>query len=658
MALTDRLPKLDDRSFDDIRREARQRIARYTSEWTDFNDGDAGMALVESFSWMTDLLLYRLNRTPRHARLKLLELIGLRLEAARPAAAFVTFEVEESWPEATVLVPRGTQIAAGSDAEGPIVFETERPLVAFAPKLVAALSGIGGAIIDRSGANEARDEPWTVFTDSAEPGAALMLGFAYLGDFPARTELCLTVWLADGPGGALTCGGAPIATGVRVAWEAHDGLNWRRLAVLKDETDGFFRSGQIVLKTPPRGVMKRVALSGAVEPLYWFRARVERAGWDAPPAAIAIRANAVRATHGQTVEGEILGGSDGASDQIFDLSGAPVLADTLILMIDEGDGPKLWQEVDDFVEPDADAALDPDVRRERRFYTLDRSTGAVRFDGRVAHAPTANPDRPQSSIRAERYRFGGGVRGNVRAGALVSLLTPVDGLDAAKTANPFAADGGADEETIEALEARSARGLKARGRAVTAEDFEHIALSAGPVGRAKALPLRRPDFPGVAVPGVVTVVIVPARDEPAPMPSRTLIACVCAALDKARLLTTEVYVTPPRYASVRIIAELYAEPDADPAAIKEAAEAALAVYFHPLKGGADGTGWPFGGEIYFSRVHQTLLIPGVARLGAVEIEVDGELYPACADVPIDPDALLASGEHEISVLIGADGDEA
>lgn len=656
MALAEKLPRLDDRSFDDIRKEARQRIARYTPEWNDFNDGDAGMALIECFAWMTDLLLYRLNRTPRHARLKLMELMGLRLEAARPAAAFVSFEVEEGWPEATVVVPRGTQVAAGSDAEGPIVFETERPLVAFAPKLKAVLSAIAGASLDRSAANAARDEAWTVFTDSPEPGAALLLGFAYNGEFPVRTELCLTIWLAEGPGGPLLCGGAPVASGVKLAWEAYDGRDWRPLALLRDDTQGFFRSGQTFLKTLAPGVMKRAPLGPVTDALYWIRARVARSGWDTPPAAFAIRANTVSATHGQTVEGEVLGGSDGASDQTFTLAGAPVIAGSLTLRIDEGEGPKLWQEVDDFVEPDGAAALDPEVRAERRFYTLDRTTGAIRLDGAFAHAPAANPDQPSSSVRADRYRYGGGRRGNVAAAALASLLTPVDGIDAARTTNLFAADGGSDEETLERLEARGARALKARDRAVTAEDFEHIALSAGPVGRAKALPLRHPDFPDLPTPGVVTVVIVPSRYEPAPSPSPALLACVCAALDKARLLTTEVYVVPPRYVTVRVIAELYAEPDADPAALKDAAEAALALYFHPLKGGA-GAGWPFGGDLYFSRVHQTLLLPGVARLGAVEMELDGELYPPCADAPLDPDALLASGEHAISVLtvLGEDG---
>ena len=53
-------PRLDDRRFQDIVDEAKSRIPRYCPEWTDHNVSDPGVALIELFAWMTDLLLYRL----------------------------------------------------------------------------------------------------------------------------------------------------------------------------------------------------------------------------------------------------------------------------------------------------------------------------------------------------------------------------------------------------------------------------------------------------------------------------------------------------------------------------------------------------------------------------------------------------------------------
>ena len=42
--------QLDDRTFEDLVAEAIRRIPSYTSEWTDFNQSDPGIALVQLFA--------------------------------------------------------------------------------------------------------------------------------------------------------------------------------------------------------------------------------------------------------------------------------------------------------------------------------------------------------------------------------------------------------------------------------------------------------------------------------------------------------------------------------------------------------------------------------------------------------------------------------
>jgi len=69
------LPNLDDRRYDDLVAEALARIPTYSPEWTNHNPSDPGITLVELFAYLTDMLLYRLNRvTDDNARtfLKLL----------------------------------------------------------------------------------------------------------------------------------------------------------------------------------------------------------------------------------------------------------------------------------------------------------------------------------------------------------------------------------------------------------------------------------------------------------------------------------------------------------------------------------------------------------------------------------------------------------
>ena len=57
-------PDLDTRQFQQLMDEALERIPRYTPECTNFNASDPGMALVQLYAWMSETILYELNRVP------------------------------------------------------------------------------------------------------------------------------------------------------------------------------------------------------------------------------------------------------------------------------------------------------------------------------------------------------------------------------------------------------------------------------------------------------------------------------------------------------------------------------------------------------------------------------------------------------------------
>ena len=96
-------PSLDDRRFQDIVDQAKLLIPRYCPEWTDHNVSDPGVALIELFAWMTDLLLYRVNQVPDRMYVKFLELIGVRLEPPRAARAPATFYLSAAQPTGLAL---------------------------------------------------------------------------------------------------------------------------------------------------------------------------------------------------------------------------------------------------------------------------------------------------------------------------------------------------------------------------------------------------------------------------------------------------------------------------------------------------------------------------------------------------------------------------
>src|SRR5437588_13060215 len=129
-------PKLDDRRFQDIVDEAKSRIPRYCPEWTDYNVSDPGVALIELFAWMTDLLLYRVNQVPDKLYVKFLELIGVRLEPPRAARAPVTFYLSAAQPT-DVSIAEGTEVATvRTETSEAIVFTTEAELIIRTPSLL------------------------------------------------------------------------------------------------------------------------------------------------------------------------------------------------------------------------------------------------------------------------------------------------------------------------------------------------------------------------------------------------------------------------------------------------------------------------------------------------------------------------------------------
>ena len=652
MPLAANFPVLDNRRFDDIVAEARARIPRYTPEWTDFNPGDPGFALVELFAWMTEMMVFRLNQTPRLSYLKFLQLVGIELRPAQPATTIIVLPVQPAFAATTVLVPALTQVAtAEPDEDGrPIIFETDRTLTAFRAQLSAVQSTDGYSFTDLTAPNAAGDQGLLPFGAAPHPDCALLLGFSDPGDFPPGAELALAFWpktaVKEPP--PSPCGGeAFVASPAKLVWEFWAGAEWRPLDATSDDTLGFTRSGVVLLRTPPKGQAVKAKLGKAVDTArYWLRARIEKASYQNAPSVLAIRANAARVIQAQTVADEVLGGSDGTPDQVFALANAPVLPRTLVVQVYETAEPETWTAVDDFFGHGPD---DP-------VYVPNLAIGEVRFPGKPDPAarkggriPVANIDRPQTSVVARRYRFGGGVRGNAPAKALSVLTTAIVGLDAAAIVNPFEAVGGADEESIETAMARAPRVLKARDRAVTTGDFELLAMEAAVVARAKALPLSHPEFPGLKAPGVVTVVVIPeiaAKTEAeqifiaAPRPSESLLRTVCAYLDARRLLTTELFVIGPRYTPVAIEIHAILQSDVDAAEIHAAIEAAVRRFLHPIYGGVAGTGWPFGEPIRYAELYRAALAPGVIRLDDIEVTRDDQPFGNCQDVPIDPDALV------------------
>ena len=84
-------PNLDDRTFQDIVDEAKRLIPRYTPEWTNHNLSDPGVALIELFAWMSEMVLYRVNQVPDRLFVHFLNLVGIEPFPPSVARADITF---------------------------------------------------------------------------------------------------------------------------------------------------------------------------------------------------------------------------------------------------------------------------------------------------------------------------------------------------------------------------------------------------------------------------------------------------------------------------------------------------------------------------------------------------------------------------------------
>ncbi|MGE5139989.1 MAG: hypothetical protein ACM3JD_11025 [Rudaea sp.] len=73
--MTLQIPSLDDRTFDDLAAEARSLIRAYTPSWTDHNSSDPGITLLELFAYLTEMLIYRLNRVTGANKIAFLNLL-------------------------------------------------------------------------------------------------------------------------------------------------------------------------------------------------------------------------------------------------------------------------------------------------------------------------------------------------------------------------------------------------------------------------------------------------------------------------------------------------------------------------------------------------------------------------------------------------------
>jgi hypothetical protein len=107
------IPVLDDRNFNDLVQDVKARVPVHSPEWTNLNESDPGITIVELFAFLSENLLYRSNRIPEANRLKFLTMLGVKLQPASPGRGLVTFSNDKGPVQPYLPVPAGSTVNAG-----------------------------------------------------------------------------------------------------------------------------------------------------------------------------------------------------------------------------------------------------------------------------------------------------------------------------------------------------------------------------------------------------------------------------------------------------------------------------------------------------------------------------------------------------------------
>lgn len=501
----------------------------------------------------------------------------------------------------------------------------------------AALLAGDFEVADRSANLQAGGSAFALFAAPVEPGPALYLGFTAA---PGAVPVSLYVGVAP-----LRPAEAELPAGLDppvVQWELRGNNGWTPIGV-RDETGDLTVSG-LVRFTAPAGLPLTREFG---QTLCWLRARWAGGRFRGPPRLTAVRLNAVWARHAVTVEGEVLGSGDGAGDQVFTTNLKPVLADervwvrersgvsareaeALVASVAVGDarseshddGVSVWVRWWPVVDLRASGPED-------RHYVLRSGAGQLSFgDGRRGRALP----RGRNNLRID-YQYGGGPAGNTAAGTITELRASLPYIAGVEHDEP-ATGGSAGEETPD-LAGRGTAALRHGDRAVTGQDLEDLAREASSeLAQVKAIvprfdpleiavdlgALDRSGAPAIlgapvllpdgrvklaAIPpetasasstraGKARLLVVPRGGEDRPVPSAGLLALVERHVTARCSPLLRVEVTGPRWIEVAVQCRVVAVSHDRAEVVCADVEAALRRFLHPLQGGLDGAGWPFG----------------------------------------------------------------
>jgi uncharacterized phage protein gp47/JayE len=349
----------------------------------------------------------------------------------------------------------------------------------------------------------------------------------------------------------------------------------------------------------------------------------------------------------------VLGSSTGEPNQSFAIADAPIIAESLVVEVNEGAGWVRWDARQSLlfdVTPGGRVLLSsPDARVYRLVYDEKSQARVVFGDGKFARIPPPGLNNVRVAARV-----GGGALANVAAGTISEAKTAIPNL--ASVINPEAAAGGVDAEPTAHAARFGPEAFRSRERAVTLADYQALAHRAGGVAKARA---RSRSW------NRVELFVAPEGERCAPIPE-ALRKQLLAYFEDKRMAGVSVQILDAEAATIDISAEIVFDERFHWEAVRAGAESAV----RALLAFANVD---FGQPVYQSDFFAAIeAVPGVravsiprfrrrdASLSDVEVELQRYQLPALASLPeflrralqvdIAPSGRIEVGEFEIPAL--------
>ncbi len=667
--------ELDDERFADIMQQAKKQISEIYPVWTDYNDHDPGITMLELFAWLKEVQQFHMNQIGEEHLWAYLRLMGITRMRKRASEAVIRMGRMQKLQ----FFPRGSRFFAGD-----VCFEAAMPVY---------IGGTGIVKLSvRQPGEPGRAEHYPLREASAGmripafgmrpvKGSALLIGMD--GSLTAHVTHSLSVRVADREGRKQGIIGEkkdfyPLAEFSLEYWE-----NGKKKCaeIVEDTTHQFLEDGFVSFRLDGE-------MTAGEDGLFWLQIVLGRCGYGAPPVLAGISLHEVTARQQRTVSqcrdghlkaGETIRLTDylaftgkflffrrrgeqffpyegkvekrlGDEEAVFslpELAGHEEMDYRMVLygedvqeavLIGEGSGLP-YQEFEPALRGLCAGGLTlmTEMEKDSGCYVCaslcedfseagahDMVFSFREEDGKILFGDCDHGMAPEGKILLAAGVVSLGQEGNVKEGSICRFGEGAMQADAGMAGeffvtNRYPAKGGRNTETLAESRERMLSGLGKTRRAVTYEDYERLVMDIPGlmIESVRAIPankLRKQD--GTVQEECVTLVVKPDSPEDKPVLSEAYRQNILRALEPARIIGTRIAVLSPEYIGISLFAEITASVQEE--AARERIGEAAGTFFDDIRG-------DFGAAVRVSAIYGTLdVLDAVEKIVSLSLDAQGK----------------------------------